>query len=387
MNRKQFLILMLLLAVLGGVGLALFWQDIAAYRSTGAKIGARLMPDLKLAEVAHISLRDAQHVTTLVRKDNRWLVQERGDYPANVQDISDLLIKLVELKVVQSEIIGTSLLPRVGLAPPPAKPAADAKADDKAKTDDKAKEIGTQVEMKDASGKTVAAVTFGKVVLKKDPGNPLPSAQNGVPAGRYVQVAGAQNIAVVSDPLSKVDADPGKWLDKTFFKVERVKTLTVSGDTGVRWKVTRDEEWGQWKFAAGGGELDGSAAVGAANALSNWTFTDVAVGAQAGGDKPVAVTAETFDRLAYTFRLVPRAAGGYLMNGNVEGEPAPTRTPEKGEKPEEKERRDKDYAESSKRLQERVARERALAKWTYVMDAKAVAPLMKERSELVPPRK
>ena len=203
MNRKQFLILMIALVVLGGVGLGLFWQDIAAYRSTGAKIGARLLPNLKLADVAYIQVRDARNVATLARKDNRWVVEERGGYPANFQEISDVVIKLIELKVVQSEEIGASLLPRVGLAPPPEKPAADAK-------EDKTKEIGTRVEMKDAAGKTLATLTLGKVVLKKDPGNPLPNAQNGVPAGRYVQVAGAQNVAVVSDPLEKVERRAGE---------------------------------------------------------------------------------------------------------------------------------------------------------------------------------
>lgn len=381
MNRKQFLILVIALVVLGGAGLALFWQDIAAYRSTGAKIGARLLPNLKLADVAHIQLRDARNVVTLARKENRWVVQERGDYPANFQEISDAVIKLIELKVVQSEEIGASLLPRVGLAPPPDKPSANVK-------DEQAKQTGTRVEMKDAAGKTLAAVTVGKVVLKKDPGNPLPSAQNGVPAGRYVQVAGAANVAVVSDPLEKLVADPAKWLDKTFFKAERVKTLTVA-DGGVRWKITRDEEWGQWKFAAGGGDLDASAAVSAANQLSNWSFEDVATIQPDAGDKPVTVTAETFDRVTYTFRITPRKAGGYFLNGNVEGEPPQTRTPEKDEKPADKERRDKEYAETLKKLQERLARERALSKWTYVMDAKNIAPLMKERGEMVahPPAK
>ena len=216
MNRKQFLILVVALVVLGGAGLALFWQDIAAYRSTGAKIGAKLLPDLKLADVAYIQLRDARNVATLARKDNRWVVQERGDYPANFQEISDVVIKLIELKVVQSEEVSDALLPRVGLAPPPEKPAADAK-------DEQAKAIGTRVELKDAAGKTLGTVTVGKVVLKKDPGNPLPNAVNGVPAGRYVKIADAKNVAVVSDPLEKVSADPAKWLDKTFFKVDRLK--------------------------------------------------------------------------------------------------------------------------------------------------------------------
>ena len=376
MNRKQFLILMLALVVLGGAGLALFWQDIAAYRSAGAKIGARLLPDFKVSEVAQVHLRDAAHEATLAHKENRWVVEQRAGYPANYAEISDMLIKLVELKVVQSETIGASLLPRVGLAPPDKPAQGEGKASDKPAEKDT---IGTLIEMKSAAGKAVAAVTLGKVVLKKDPGNPLPNAQNGVPAGRYVQVAGAQNVAVVSDPLNKIEADPAHWLDKTFFKADRVKTLTVTvAGAGAGWKITRDEEWGQWRPLAGGGRLDASSAVGAVNALNNLAFTDVALKPESeAGEKTVNVTAETFDRLVYTFKITERKTGGYFLHGNVEGEPPQQRTPEKDEKPQDKERRDKEYAETLKKLNERIARERALAKWTYVVEAKTVEPFFK----------
>ena len=376
MNRKQFLILMLALVVLGGAGLALFWQDIAAYRSAGAKIGARLLPDFKVSEVAQVHLRDAAHEATLAHKENRWVVEQRAGYPANYAEISDMLIKLVELKVVQSETIGESLLPRVGLAPPGKPAQGEGKASDKPAEKDT---IGTLIEMKSAAGKAVAAVTLGKVVLKKDPGNPLPNAQNGVPAGRYVQVAGAQNVAVVSDPLNKIEADPAHWLDKTFFKADRVKTLTVTvTGAGAGWKITRDEEWGQWRPLAGGGRLDASSAVGAVNALNNLAFTDVALKPESeAGEKTVNVTAETFDRLVYTFKITERKTGGYFFHGNVEGEPPQQRTPEKDEKPQDKQRRDKEYAETLKKLNERIARERALAKWTYVVEAKTVEPFFK----------
>src|SRR5688572_20915404 len=106
MNRKQFLILMVALLVLGGVGFALFWQDLADYRASGAKIGAKLVKDIKIADVAQIDLRDATSRVTLVRKDTGWIVPERSNYPADFKAISDLIIKLVDLKVVQAEAVG-----------------------------------------------------------------------------------------------------------------------------------------------------------------------------------------------------------------------------------------------------------------------------------------
>src|SRR5690606_24531660 len=129
----------------------------------------------------------------------------------------------------------------------------------------------------DASGKGLASMVLGKVSLKKDPMNPLPNAKDGVPAGRHILVADqGDNVFVVSDPLEKAVARPGAWLAKDFFKIDRIKTLQLAGDDAksdaMSWKITRDEEWGQWKFAAGGGQLDPSAAVTVNNAWSSLAF-------------------------------------------------------------------------------------------------------------------
>ncbi|HZN24646.1 MAG TPA: DUF4340 domain-containing protein [Burkholderiales bacterium] len=366
MNRKQFLILVVALLVLGGAGLAMFWQDIAAYRTAGSKIGGKLLPNLKIADLAQLELRDAKNRVTLVRKENHWVVQERDGYPADFKAISDFVIKLSDLKIVQADTVGESLLPRVELVEP-----------------GKGEGAGTLVELKDAGGKTLAAVVLGKKVLKKDPGNPLPSAQDGVPAARYIRVLDEKNqVVVVSDPLAAAEAQPGRWLDKDFAKIERVKTLSVESDNG--WKITRDEEWGQWKFAGGGGDLDPSGAVSAVNSLGQLSFNDVVAGAKPEEEgKPVTITADTFDNLVYTVRLAKRKGSeDYLLSVNVSGEPPRERQGEKGEKAEDKERRDKDFAESRKRLELRIARDKARSAWTYVVDAKQVAPLLKPRGEM-----
>ena len=373
MNRKQFLILVIALLVLGGAGLALFWQDIAAYRASGAKIGAKLLPGLKLNEVAQVHLQDAKSQVTLVKKDNAWLVRERGGYPANVQDIGDLLIKLAELKVVQSETVGESLLPRLDLAAPGQREGS-----------------GTLIEFKDAAGKPLASLILGKIILKKDPVNPLPSAQNGVPAGRYVLVGKSNDTVIgVSDPLEGAHAVPGKWLAKDFFKADRIKTLALAGEGAASWKITRDTEYGQWKFAAGGGELDASAAVGATNALGGLSFTDVVVDPKPEDtEKPVTVTAETFDNLTYTVKIARKKTGDEdYVSFTVSGEPPKQRVPEKGEKPDEKARHDKEFAATLKKLEARVASEQALAKWTYVVPAKSLSPLLKDRAQLVAAKK
>jgi hypothetical protein len=374
MSRRQFLYLVFALLVLGGAGLALFWQDIAAYRASGAKIGAKLLPGLKIAEVAEIRLQSPKYQVTLARKEKNWVVQERGGYPASFEEISDLMIKLVELKVTQSEQVGTSLLPRIELADP-----------------GKGEGGGTLVEFRDGAGKVLAGLVLGKTILKKDPLNPLPAAKDGVPAGRYVRIIGAKDtVVVVSDPLGKATADPGKWLNKDFFKADRIRTLAAGREGAApAWKITRAEEWGQWRFAGGDGSLDASAAVAAVNRMGSLSFDDVALasGKEAAG-KPSVIVAETFDNLVYSVRLAARGKGDdYLVSFTVKGEPPKARVPEKGEKPEDGERRDKEFAESRKQLVERVASEQALAKWTYVIGQRELEPLLKTRSEMLARRR
>jgi hypothetical protein len=379
MNRKQFLLLLLAVAVLGGAGLALVWRDISDYRASGARIGAKLLPSLKIADVAQVLLQDSKQQATLVRKDKTWVVQERGGYPASFPEISDLLIKLIEMKVTQAEQVGSSLWPRVDLADP-------AKGGDAADPH-RGEGAGTVIEFKDAAGKSLARLVLGKKVLKKDPMNPLPAAKNGVPAGRYVRVASDKDaVVVVSDPLNAAEASPGKWLVKDFFKADRIKTLAVGPEGGApHWKITRNEEWGQWKFATGGGALNPGAAVTAVNKLGQISFDDVVVDPKAKTTgKPLVAVADTFDNLVYTVKFAREAKGDdYLLTFTVTGEPPKSRVPEKGEKPEQAKQRDKDFAETLKRLEARLGAERALEKWTYVVAKSEVEPFARSRADMI----
>ena len=128
--------------------------------------------------------------------------------------------------------------------------------------------------VKDKAGKEIANLIFGKVSLKKDPGNPLPNAVDGVPAGRYMLLPGGgpNNVVVVSDPFANVEARAGRFLAKNFFKADRIKTLTV-GEGANQWKITRELEYSQWKFFTGAGQLDPSMAVAAVNALVPLPFS------------------------------------------------------------------------------------------------------------------
>jgi hypothetical protein len=308
-------------------------------------------------------------------KDKVWRVEQRGGYPADFAEISGLILKLLDVKVVQAETVGASLHPRLNLLVP-GKGVKEGS--------------GTLVELSDASGKVLASMVLGKVSLKKDPMNPLPNAKDGVPAGRHVLVAGrGDSVAVVSDPLEKAVAAPGAWVAKDFFKADRIRSLQLAGDGVSPWKIARDEEWGQWKFAAGGGQLHPSAAVTSTNALGNLAFSDVVIDDKAGTEKVAVLTAETFDNLTYTIKLAPLANGDFVLRYTVAGTPPKTRKPEAdaktAEKPEDAAKRDKEFADNLQRLEARVMLEQARSQWAYVLPGKMAAPLLMKREQMVVP--
>ena len=92
--------------------------------------------------------------------------------------------------------------------------------------------------------------------MRKSEGRPSPMGEmgenEGWPDGRYVMVGtGAKTVAVVSDPLSNLEAKPEQWLNKDFFKVEKIRSIAVAYPVATNsWKVTRDTETAtDWKLA------------------------------------------------------------------------------------------------------------------------------------------
>ncbi|HYK12474.1 MAG TPA: DUF4340 domain-containing protein, partial [Burkholderiales bacterium] len=284
--------------------------------------------------------------------------------------------------------VGASLLPRLNLIAPAENARADAKADAKAdgkaetKTATKAEGRGTQLELADKSGAVIGSILLGKIVVKKEP-SPLPIQQE-TPVGRYVLSQGAQPVLVMSDALKNASAKPEAWLAKDFFKADRIKSLTVSGE-GAAWKIARKEEYDPWKFAEGTGELDPGKAVAAVNALNALVFTDLATDVKPESlDKPRTFVADTYDNLVYTLKVAPKpGSGDYYLTVNVSGEPLRARTLEANEKAADKERLDKQFEDALKKLDDRIKLEKSLGGWVYVVSAKTLEPLLKPRAELV----
>src|SRR5262245_12598070 len=118
MNARIAAILVALLVVLGAGALVYQRFDRASAPTNAAALGQPVLKTFKAADVATISLVEPAARLTLERKDGRWTLKERADYPASFEKVREFVLKLVELKVGQSDPVGDADRARLLLLEP-----------------------------------------------------------------------------------------------------------------------------------------------------------------------------------------------------------------------------------------------------------------------------
>ena len=189
------------------------------------------------------------------------------------------------------------------------------------------------------------------------------------PDGRYIMVGGdMQRISQVSETFSAVTTEPKQWLDKTFFKVEKLQSVSVTHpDVTNNWSVSRESDSGDMVLAglAEGEEMDSSRTYSLKNVLSSPSFNDIVweIGQEAlGMDQAIKAELKTFDGFAYTVELgSPNEDEEYPVRVGITAEIAETRVAPEEESDEDKERLDKEHAEQVAKLKEKMEAESGLA--------------------------
>ena len=378
MNSKQLTLLVLLCIVLSGLGWLAWKKQKDTDNESAAQLGEKLLPNFPLNDVMQITIRQPSNTIALARKDDVWVVSDRGDYPANFSNISDLLKKFWELKVAKPVKVGPSRLPQLELIGPD-------------------KGSGTLVEFKAKDGKAIQSVLLGAKTMREAGAEAAAFGGGAFPNGRYVMVGGdPKHVALITETFANADGKTDEWLNKDWFKVEKIKSVSVVSTNATNsFKVSRDSESAEWKLADAKGEekLDNAKAGGVFTALSSPSFVDVSTNGNADAiglaKPPVTATIETFDGFTYTVKIGNTSGEGddrYFqigMTGNFPKE----RTPGKDEKPEDKAKLDKEFSDNLKKLEDRLKADLAYTKRTYVVSKWTIDPLLKERKDLLAEKK
>jgi hypothetical protein len=372
MNQKQFLVLVILVVVLGAFGWRHWRSQERSFQSSGAALGQKLLGEFPVNDVAEIRLQHGDQELTLAKRDDLWRVAQRDNYPASFTEISSLMLKLRDLKVLQSEAISPAQLARMELAA-----------------------AGTNhpiiLAFHDAAGKQINQLVLGKKHLRKSSSGGLDGFDaGGFPDGRYVQVGAAKDrVLLISDPLTEIETEAGRWLDKTFFRIEKPKNISVTyPETTNSWAIQRETESAEWQWTAPQGDekLDAGKVGGVASPFASPSFNDVSIGLAAeesGLNQPTVIKVATFDGFDYTVNVGAKRDDHYLVTLSVAGNFLKERTPVADETAEAKAAAEKEFAANRTKLEEKLKQESAFTKWTYQIPTWTVDSLLKTRSELL----
>lgn len=342
MNARLVAILVVLLVVLGGGALLYQYQERSQRPGNSDTLGRPLLKDLKAADVAAIRIVEPKATLTVRQKDERWVLAERADFPADVAKVRDFVVQALSLKVGQSEPIADKDRARLNLD-----------------------QSGTQVEFAGADGKALAQLVVGKKYFKREVDNPEKARAD----GRFVALPGEPKMVyVVSDPLAQATARSSEWIDRTSFKVEKVKTLEVRYPEGGGYRIERDGDNADWRLA--GARPDEKLEVTKANAASySLGLLELADVAPQGVtlEQPVSIQATTFDGLSYAIKV-----------GKLQGDNYPVSFSSSGTA-----RKDEKDAERIKKMEERLPREKLLSSYVLLIPKSKLEDTLKKRAEML----
>jgi hypothetical protein len=376
MNRKQFIVLLIAVVVLGGAAWLHSRKQTASWSTQSPQLGQKLLGDFQVNDVAQIRIEQDTNTLLLARTNGLWCVAERDDYPANFSQISQLLLKLRDLKIVQTEEVGPSQLPRLKLAAPG--PETNA---------------ATLLAFYDTGGKPIRTLWLGKSHLQQN-SRPSPEApDSGWPDGRYVlTTSNSPVVAVISDPLSEVNPTPDQWLDKTFLQIEKPQSISVHfAEATNSWTLVRESETNGWKLADAKPDekLDETKASETTDSFSSPGFQDVVAGPnpeQTGLDKPTRVDIKTFDGFNYSLEVGHETNDNYFLSVHTSAILPKQPASEKNEKTEKQTASAESFQTNLKKLRDKLARETAFNRWVYLVPTWSVNPLLKTREQLLSPK-
>jgi len=296
-NARVVAILVLLLAVLGGGALLYQREERARRPENVGTLGRALFKDLKVADIAAIRITEPKETLTIQRKDDRWVIAERADFPADVSKVREFGLKVIGLKVGQSEPLGEKDRARLNL---------DAS--------------GTQVAFLGADGKPLGSFTVGRRYFKREVENP----EKAIADGRFVALPGDAGTAyLVGDPLTQATVKTSEWIDRASFQVEKVRTLEVRHPGGDSWRIERPADNAEWRLvsARAGEKLDISRANAASYSLQLLELADVAPkdAKDTGLDNPIGVDAATFGGVSYAIKVGRLAGENHYLSFSASG--------------------------------------------------------------------
>ncbi|MES2995339.1 MAG: DUF4340 domain-containing protein [Verrucomicrobiota bacterium] len=392
MNKRQVIVLWIIaVALCAAVAIVRISSKPSNSAVTERTPGQTLFAGFPAKEIDKIRIEGAEEPITIHRKDGKWLVTERDNYPADQGTVNEFIRTLNDVEVTRGIEAGPSFAPRFGM-------------DESAKS---AEDRGLNAVFFDADGKELARVSLGKNIVSEG-ADPM-AAMGGGTAGRYIRNhADDSGVYVTAETFSEVTGAAAGWLDSAFINPEKIQAISVTeaGKDEIEWKVVRDQEDAKFKLADAKPEevLNEAAAAPLGEVFAYARFDDVvpaaSIAEKVDAAKKRTVVIDTFEGFKYTLGISPAKtpekkegeaapeaapeadASVMYLTVNVAAEIPKERKKAEGEKPEEAKAKDDAFSTRSRALTDKLAKEKPLSGRTFAINRSSVEPLLRSRADL-----
>ena len=213
MKTKTLIILLIILGLVAGAGALV--MHLKSQGGSGSPLDKLILENLPVNDILSINIKGPENLVLLTRKSDRWVVENRFQYPADFTKIADFVRKLKRAKIGRQFESTQDTLKRLSLKNPDDKEVGES-------------EKGTQIQLKGESGKLLASLLLGK---------PRKSGtERSFPDGHYVRLDNDPTIYLIDTHFAHLQKEPSDWLDKTLLKVEakevkKISCLSADGKT------------------------------------------------------------------------------------------------------------------------------------------------------------
>ena len=197
MKTKTLVILLIILGLVAGAGALV--MHLKSQGGSGSPLDNLILENLPVNDIVSIHIKGPEKLVLLTKKSDRWVVENRFQYPADFTKIADFVLKLKRAKIGRQFESTQDTLKRLSLKNPDDKEVGES-------------EKGTQIQLEDESGKLLASLLLGK---------PRKSGtERSFPDGHYVRLDSDPTIYLIDTHFAHLQKEPSDWLDKTLLKVE-----------------------------------------------------------------------------------------------------------------------------------------------------------------------
>ena len=374
MDRKQLINAVIILVILTVISFFTFKKNLSSWHR-GNDIGKKkIVTNFDVNKVAKITIADSSESLTLYKNgDDKWCISERADFPANFEKLSDFLLTLSEINIIQTPRITKAQLPSLKLIMP--------------KKGSNNKETGTTLAIYDKSGKKMLSLLIGEQHFPKQEADPT-SFNRPEADGCYILKDGSDQVALINNALSAVNPDPKRWMDKDFFKIDDILAISRKDKQGkTLWTISRDTLKSPWKIAGleAGEQPLPRPMMEATLAFSKMTFNDVysLEGKEFKNADTIVINTER--GLLYKIQLIPEG-NNYIAKCTIAINPdAFTQAPDKKEGLKDKKTEEESLTAKKRLLNKELENLTKYTKWAFELPKYKVEKVLKKRNQFYRP--